>query len=362
MNYVQSFIANISFPNTLEELYDFAELYNTEMILGLGYDNGVKRNTEWTAPKWCKQGDIVFFMHSKTANSRISALKTKLIEEKKSFSNDDYWYLMNGLIRAKKLHEVYGGKIFAIGKVSGSTIYDNSYMSNQHWSSKIYAPIDSIFLLEQAIDISEFNSEILVSRQSSITPVFGKQFDFLKSIVIKKNKLVEQYFYDSIAQPIPLKAINETNWLQTANPYRRSFFLEIQFRTYYVDYLLKAISESKKLYRECPCKKSNKATAFVDNVILINGKYLPVEVKLSVNAEKNIVKQLEKYCKLDCLQVDKNKEVYSEIYDNKVLVIDTDNMYVFDDNRKSLSKIYSLDDLQSVENILELQNVIISNI
>lgn len=51
---------------------------------------------------------------------------------------------------------------------------------NLHWKSNIYAPIDDIFLLENPIDISEFNIEIDVSRQNSITSVLDEKFSFIK--------------------------------------------------------------------------------------------------------------------------------------------------------------------------------------
>lgn len=35
---------------------------------------------------------------------------------------------MNALIRAKKIHEIYGGKIFAIGKISGNPAYEKWIM------------------------------------------------------------------------------------------------------------------------------------------------------------------------------------------------------------------------------------------
>lgn len=52
---------------------------------------------------------------------------------------------MNALIRAKKIHEIYGGKIFAIGKISGNPAYEKMDNENLHWRSNIYAPIDDIF-------------------------------------------------------------------------------------------------------------------------------------------------------------------------------------------------------------------------
>ena len=250
MNYVQAFINNISFPTNLDGLEQFAELFDIERILGLDYFAADKRYSEFTAPKWCKKGDIVFFMHSKTASSRISALKTELISRRESLENDYFWILMNSLFRAKQLHNSYGGKIFAIGQVSGKLIYDNESNNNNfnHWKGRIYAPINSFFLLQKPIDISEFNSFIKVSRQSGITPVIGEQFDNLKAIILKKNHIVERFFENSKADPVPLKDINDSNWIRIGNKYRRSFFLEEQFREYYVNWLLKYLLCEKLVF------------------------------------------------------------------------------------------------------------------
>ena len=309
MFYVQAYISNISFPTSLDEVYSYAHLFNMEMILGCDFynllndenymdlDNIEKyesRRTEWTAPKWCKGGDIVLFMHSKTANSRISAMKTKLLSNRSCYTNDAFWIMMNALTRAKKIYEIYGGKIFAIGRINGSPVYDPADTDQQHWKSKIYAPIDDIFLLEKPIDISEFHTEIMVSRQSSITPVFGEQFTYLKKLILKKNPIVEEYFKESVAEPVPLTSINDENWLNVVNKFRHSFFLEIQFRTFYVDRFLKYLGDTKSFFRECVCIKNGVPTSYVDNVIKFGGIYLPVEVKLSVDAERDIFAQLRK--------------------------------------------------------------------
>ena len=73
MNYVQAYISNISFPNSLDEVYNYAHFFNMEAIIRGGDDGEYEdRETAWTAPKWCKKGDIVFFMHAKYANSKIT--------------------------------------------------------------------------------------------------------------------------------------------------------------------------------------------------------------------------------------------------------------------------------------------------
>ncbi|MGN0689565.1 MAG: hypothetical protein ACI4KH_03990, partial [Oscillospiraceae bacterium] len=138
MNYVQAFISNISFPTSLDELYGYVHLFDVEKILGCDYfsfiddnnyyddsDSKVYESREcfWTAPKWCKKGDIVFFMHSKTADATISRLKTELNNNRERLSPDYFWTMMNSLFRAKKLHDIYGGTIFAIGKVSDAPNY-----------------------------------------------------------------------------------------------------------------------------------------------------------------------------------------------------------------------------------------------
>lgn len=371
MNFVQSFITNISFPTSLEELYKYVHLFDIEKVLGCSYSDFIddydkyndstyeSRGVCWTAPKWCKKGDIVFFMHSKTANAKIRKLRKELLNKRESLSSNYFWTMMNALIRADKLHNTYGGKIFAIGKVSGKIINDpNSNGDTQHWKSSIYAPIDSIFLLEYPIDISEFNTKIMVSRQSSITCVSGDNFEYLKKIILHKNMIVEPYFENAVADPLPLYKISDDNWLAVVNKHRRSFFLEEQFRTYYVNRFLRFLGDNKTFYRECTCKKVGKARTFVDNAIKFHGKYLLVEVKLSVAAERNIIAQLSSYCDLDELWLEKGKKIKDGMYSDNILVIDTDRLYLYSNHDRILRPFYNLDNIKNNDDITSLKGII----
>ena len=85
---VQAFIDNISFPTTLVELEDFIDEFNVEQILTVD-------ETEWTAPKWAVEGDIVFFFHAKTAIQRITKLETEMKKEKEWMKESD-WFEMFG--------------------------------------------------------------------------------------------------------------------------------------------------------------------------------------------------------------------------------------------------------------------------
>lgn len=362
---VQSFINNISFPKTLDELYHFIterEMFDVESIFEY-------ETVWWTSPKWTKIGDSVFFMHSKTAKSTITSLRTQLNNDRDYISKKKYDILMEWINRGLDLYKQYGGKIFAIGRVIGAPEYfadsDDDYEDNSfyHWGSRIYSNIE-VFVLETPIDISEFNDFIFVSRQSGITPVFGKEFIKLRDLIASKNETPE-YFLSSVATPLPLTKINSDNWLEITDEYRRSFMLESQFRSYYVDYLLSAISDRKTIYKECRCVKKNKPNTFADNVIYINGKYVPVEVKLSISAEPNIKGQVENYCNTDEIYIDskRNKKITpNQIYNKNVIVIDTEDIYIFNSDDYELKHILSLKELISTFNLQKLKKSIIEQL
>ena len=350
---VQAFLNNISFPKTLGELEYFADGFNVEEILDVD-------KTEWTAPKWTVRGDIVFFFHAKTAIQKITMLETKLREEKKERSEENYQWLWDALKRARRLYKMYGGKIFAIGEISDRPIYDVQKGDEIfHWSSRFYAPIDNIFVLKHPIDIDEFSNFIFVSRQSAITPVVGSDFEHLKDLIASKNEIPD-YLRESKAIPLPLKRINAKNWLEITQHYRRLFALEIQFRRFYVDYFLKVLGDQKKFYAECECYRQGRRTGFADNAIKIGGKWCFVEVKLNIHAEPHLHNQLQKYCQVEKAALDKERSVEQErVWQSSVLVIDTTDFYFYDFLTDSLIRLKNLDEIYTEDAIKALREKII---
>ncbi|MBR3570153.1 MAG: hypothetical protein IKN96_05055 [Oscillibacter sp.] len=370
MNEVQAVINNISFPKTLEEVFFFETVHGCFNVEDILFDAEDGIDTTWTMPKWCKIGDIVFFYHAKTANVTISRLKGALRRSKDEYNSDDYAILSSALERALELYQQYGGKIFAVGKVCDNPYYqrdDDSDVDSDddsdvelHWKSKIYARIDGLYCLKEPIDLSEFKAFIALSTGGAITPVFGKEFDMLKALIMSKNA-VPRYLEESVAMPIPLAKITGDNWIQVASQYRRSFFLEKQFRAYYVDYLLESLGDRKGFFVECPCIKRGRKESFADNVIILDGKYLPVEVKLNIHAEKDLVGQLRKYCALDALKLDKNGRFAppDKLFNQGVLTIDTDAVYWYSDANQSVRQICALDSISAKQDILALQEQVI---
>ena len=242
--YVQAFICNFTFDSTIEDLIITVDDNHFLVDDVLQYSEN-----EWTVPKWAKKDDVVMFMFAKTAIQKIVRIRAEYSRNKDMYTRDEQQKIEYGINHGLELYKKYGGKIFAIGRVDGEPFYEKFIAENQHWKGRIYASILDVFTLEKPIDISEFNSFILVSRQSSITGIFGNDYDRLKQIIMSKNNC-PKYLTNSKSTPLPLKEINDNNWLELSNLYRRQFFLEKQFRTFYVDYFLKQISDDKKIYME----------------------------------------------------------------------------------------------------------------
>ena len=64
--------------------------------------------------------------------------------------------MFDWLNRARRLYSLYGGKIFAIGRISSRPELEDEFVPI-HWSGRIYAEVKDIYLLEKPIDISEFS-------------------------------------------------------------------------------------------------------------------------------------------------------------------------------------------------------------
>lgn len=202
--------------------------------------------------------------------------------------------IISHLIRMYETVMEYAGKIYAVGVVNTSPEQFN-YEKYDHWRYGILTEFDKCFVLGSPIDLSEFKDEVSFCLRGSFTYVLGPAFEYIKNLVASRNE-VPDYFMNCVSVPIPLSKINDLNWLEVTNKYRRGFILEAQFRAYYVDKLLSWVGDRKKFYMECKCYHHDAHYTCVDNVIVFLGKYLPVEVKLNVSIEKDILGQCKSYC------------------------------------------------------------------
>ena len=267
--------------------------------------------------------------------------------------------MVEWLQRARELYSLYGGKIFAIGRI-GSRPEKEELEFQYHWSSRVYADVKDLYLLETPIDISEFNSFILVSRQSAITPLPSKEFEKLKALIKSKNCDVPKWFLESRIGDNMLSKVNQNNFLEITNLYRKRFPLEINFRSYYVDYFLKTLS-GKNVYRECQCHTVRTPLARVDNVFEFDGKRILLEVKLNIALEGDLISQLYQYIFADYIILSNiTNNITTDFERDFMFVIDVYSMYKYNVKSNKLTRIFDLDEIKSKDDIItHMRNAIL---
>lgn len=356
VKYVNVHISNISFPKTIEQLEYFVYehgSYNVEDII-MEVNDGY---TIWTVPRNSCIGDIVLFFHSKTAIQSIRKLETA-VNSDETVKNKEK--LRIWLKKARNLYELYGGKIFAIGRIDSVPEFDDAYDDNMlPYKNRVYAEVTDLFLLTKPIDISEFNSFILISRQSGITKLPANEFEKLKEIIMDKNEDLPRYFIESEIENFNLSNVKYENFLTNTKLYRKRFLIESFFRSYYVDYFIKIFSDGK-YYSECNCYTKDTPNARVDNVFKLNNKYYLLEVKLNIYLEKKLLEQLEQYIKAEYLFLDKERT--KQIFDFErefMFVIDKFSLYKFYSKSKQLVEVIKLD---KVNNHREIKSIILKSL
>ena len=170
MKYIQSYILNLAPVRTLEELVEhIADDYtpgNIERFFMTCELDSPGKVEGWTAPKWATVGSICFFMQSVTTLSRLRKLQKEIqrlganMFKLKNVPYEDislYYKILHGLSEAEITYKAFGGKIFAIGKVSSRPVIENREDdSTQHWKSNLYCNYEDVIVLDDPIPFSIF--------------------------------------------------------------------------------------------------------------------------------------------------------------------------------------------------------------
>ena len=132
-DFVNAHINNIGFPKTIEQLEDFIYehgCYNVEDVINEAADG----YTIWTVPRSSAVGDIVLYFHAKTAIQWIRKLETatKVLDP----AMHDQKLLVEWLQRARELYSLYGGKIFAIGRIGSRPEKEDELMGKLKCNEK----------------------------------------------------------------------------------------------------------------------------------------------------------------------------------------------------------------------------------
>ena len=352
---VQAFVSNFSY---FANFNDFKATYinrggsNIEALL-----NRSARN--WSVPRWSHEGDIILFLYSKKAGQRINEI-AKSVEKlgqgpRRRFSN--YSMYARKIEEGKELYKKYGGTIVGIGRLT-----TDPSLANYNFQTQTGAVISDIHILENPLPSSKFTHFLRIS-QGGITPVWGEWYEKIKQMIIDTNDNLPEYFLDSASMTDEQANINDNNWLEVNRKLNFNYRKEEAFRTFYVDYLLKDISDDATFYTECACYKEGlKSPSYADYFISIGGKWLPVETKIDINVEKDIDAQVSKYCDLTEVILDPLKGEGADpdyLIQTKVLIIDEREIQIYDHVSEQRFELAKLKDIRTLNDIQTLRNDII---
>lgn len=343
---VQAYILTLTYHTTLEEIIEHVLDRQCDIITGTVIL--CKEDVDsFVAPKWAAKDDIVFFYLAKSALQTIRKLKREC--EKLDYSYEYKKLLQTVLNDAENIASDISGCIFAVGRVCGNAKVGERY-EHSHFKNNIFADITDFVNLDTVIPLECFSEYAPLEFKKSITPVLGESFEQLKNDILEDSEI--DYLVKSHSVPTPLKDISDKNWIVLNMDYRRKYFLEIQFRKYYVDYFLKVFGDQKKLYAECNTCRKGYRTGIADNCIKFNRKFAFVEVKLSVKSEYNLNNQLDKYCFVDSVKLSDDKEIEKgEIIQDAVFLVDVFGFYVYNARQRKLKMVGNLDKINSESDI-----------
>ena len=362
-HYIRSYITNNSFPESLDTVKNF--------VTGQGYFSYesvyYEPEVEWTTGKDGQPGDIVFFLHTRAAKTNITRLQTELKKQQSILSKKDYDLLDQALKKASDNFDRIGGKIYAVGQVLAPAYEDDDpddpfYIDPKDWGyrSRDLTTVGNIFILDNPVSMDDFTDFIFLSRGGDHTTVVGENFSKLKKLILNHNKdqnNIPMYFLKSTALPPEFSEINDDNWMSVTEEYRQKASSKTEFSSFYADYLLKELSESGEFWSGCRFKKTGETDAYMENVILFGGYYLPVKILFYPDDMKNAPKILQKACHASQIMLTKEKIIDpSQFYPDHVLILDRESVLLYDANIGEICPLSRQDGLRTAEDVKALKD------
>ena len=307
---VQAAITSISFPPSLERLRAMGSKWQkmigrdwaTDMDILMDFPVG--KQVTWIAPKWLTANDILFFYHTKSATSLIQKLQLEAAgiirrgtDPGEALSRSDINALKDILDRQSILAERYSGSIFGFAVISGRPV--RYHDEDKHFKGTIYAPLGEVYIFSKPV--FDF-SDIIRIGQNTTTPVFGQEFEKLKERAAIHNQLPDILVHTKPGS-FSFRDVDSTNWPDICCNRETKFVDEAQIRAYLIDYILSEVKDNRSpLLLECDCFRGGLRTGTADYFLCVSDQWIPIEAKLNILVEENLIGQIEKYIHIQSFQ------------------------------------------------------------
>jgi hypothetical protein len=232
------------------------------------------------------------------------------------------------LERAAEHANYYAGAIFGCAEISGATEYSQSEL--YHFGSRFFAPLGRFHLFQHPLPSETFADYVKIG-QNTTTPLYGQQFDRIKILLAEQNRL-PNFLRMARFGTLSFRTINQDNWLSISCTSNTRFIHEAQIRSYLLDYLLSEVKDpGTPLLEECQCYRDGDKTGIADYFIKVHGRWLPVEAKLNILTERELLAQVAKYTEIDAFvptQGTQRTQQFSVDRHALCIVVDQSGIYV----------------------------------
>lgn len=300
-HYVQACITNVSFPQDLEGLRQMLHKNRgigeglTDVDTLVSFPNLANM---WTASRWMTSGDLLFFYHAASAPYRIGRLQREL-RKQAALEQHERRELTAVLERATAQAQARAGHVFAVAEISGTSLYERLDKDERHFQGRIFALFETVHHLERTVSLDQLAAiGISINRQGAVTPLEGEQLSRLKELLGKVGRL-PAYVANALPGGTGFRGVNASTWRAISCALEQRFIHEGQVRTYLIDYLLDELKDHRtSILEECDCFRQTTYTGRADYFISLGGQWLPVEAKLNIQTERDVMAQLAQYSRI----------------------------------------------------------------
>ena len=339
--YIQSCVTSIGFPEfpeDLEFMFEKNEGYApgrqlTDLEIILNFDQLGADFAEWTAARWMTEGDVLFFYHTNRGHKKIKRL-LKDFQTLDLTHRTHYRNTIETLERNLEMSKGVESCIFACAQVQGSAMY-YAKEENEHFKSRNFVPFNSVHIFENPLHTKDFGEHFKIG-QNTVTPIYARNFGAIRDLLAQRNELPDFLRYANVGE-LNFQNIGPENWRAIVASSQTRFLNEELVREYFIDYLLKEIRDPRTpILEECVTWRNGESTGRADYFVMIAGRWIPVEAKLNILTERDLLGQVGKYIRVDkfvpTIRQRRNTEFFPDRHAT-CIVIDQSGVYLTHDQQ-----------------------------
>ena len=156
--------------------------------------------------------------------------------------------------------------------------------------------MSNVHIFDNPLRYTEFVDHLQIG-QGAITALHGKQFDNIKRLLARKNDL-PHFLENARIGGLTFRDVNKDNWPSISSNGNARFIDEAQIRVYLLDFLLKELKDQgTPVLEECNCyrRRHKGKPKRADYFVKIYDRWVPVEAKLNILAERDVLGQVKEY-------------------------------------------------------------------